>query len=265
MKPVLPCAVMIMVVLFGVPGYTAERLVPYDDFNAASIHPNQWFGGEYSPFYPGGSAEAIRQIQNHRLRLVYRGYGRTDSNGGRLRSQLALMFRHPAAVTAIQATVQVTDAASTDCPANPERTAALAMIGGRFFGGPPSTPDGAVRDMVASIGLFRLAGMSDPSDLLRVRSSVFYCADRPCTTGMELAWRDFGTVKLGENARLRVQWDRENHRFIFQRDDDPEAFVPYAVADTDPPIRPKPNTRVTSRKLARGTRAVKRSRVLPCG
>ena len=44
MKPVLPCAVMIMVVLFGVPGYAAERLVPYDDFNAASIHPDQWFG-----------------------------------------------------------------------------------------------------------------------------------------------------------------------------------------------------------------------------
>ena len=55
MKPVLPCAVMIMVVLFGVPGYAAERLVPYDDFNATPIDPDKWFGGEYSPVYPEGA------------------------------------------------------------------------------------------------------------------------------------------------------------------------------------------------------------------
>jgi hypothetical protein len=44
MKPVLLCAVMIMVVLFGVPGYAAERLVPYDDFNAAYINPDRGSG-----------------------------------------------------------------------------------------------------------------------------------------------------------------------------------------------------------------------------
>ena len=35
-------------------------------------------------------------------------------------------------------------------------------------------------------------------------------------------------------TRLRVQWDRENHRFIFQRDDDPEVVAPYTVSDTAP-------------------------------
>ena len=42
-------------------------------------------------------------------------------------------------------------------------------------------------------------------------------------------------MKLGEMVRLRVQWDRDNHRFIFQRDDDPEVLAPYAVSDSDPP------------------------------
>jgi hypothetical protein len=111
-------------ILIGVPGYAAERLVPYDDFNASYINPGNWFGGEYSPAVPSASAEVIRQLQDQRLRLVYRSYGPTDADSGRLRSELVLMFRHPAAVTAIQATVQVTDVATTGCPGNPESTEA---------------------------------------------------------------------------------------------------------------------------------------------
>jgi hypothetical protein len=34
---------------------------------------------------------------------------------------------------------------------------------------------------------------------------------------------------------LRLQWDQDNHQFIFQRDDDPEVFAPYTLADTAPP------------------------------
>jgi len=101
MKTVLQCAVMLVVVLIGVPGYAAERLVPDDDFNATHLDPDKWFGRDYSPAVPSASTEAIRQIQDHRLRLVYRSYGPTDSDSGRLRSELTLMSRNPAAVTAI--------------------------------------------------------------------------------------------------------------------------------------------------------------------
>jgi hypothetical protein len=97
-----------------------ERLVPYDDFNATQIDPDKWFGGEYGP-KPRG-AEAIRQIQDNRLRLVYRAYGRTDSDRGSSRNEFVLMFHNSAAVTAIKATVQVTDAAATSCPGNPPRS-----------------------------------------------------------------------------------------------------------------------------------------------
>jgi hypothetical protein len=83
-----------------------------------------------------------------------------------------------------------------------------------------------------------LIGGSDatgPPDVFQARAVVFYCANRPCTAGMELHRRDLGPVKRGEVVRLRVQWDRDNHRFIFQRDDAPEVFAPYAVSDTAPP------------------------------
>lgn len=234
MKPVLPCAMMLLVVLIGAPGYTAERLAPYDDFNATHIAPDKWFGGEYSPAFPSTSAEAIRQIQDHRLRLVYRSYGPTDADSGRLRSELALMFRDPAAITAIQATVQVTDLANTGCPGNPEHTEAWAMLVGRFFGH-ASTPEGEVQDMVALVGIMGKSGTAGQPDIVQARGVVFQCANRPCTTGTELYRKDLGPVTRGERVRLRLQWDRDTHRFIFQRDDAPEVFAPYAVSDTAPP------------------------------
>ena len=64
------------------PGNAEERLVPYDDFNATQIDPDKWLGKESGPEPRGASTEAIRQIQDNRLRLVYRSYGRTDSDSG---------------------------------------------------------------------------------------------------------------------------------------------------------------------------------------
>jgi hypothetical protein len=52
---------------------------------------------------------------------------------------------------------------------------------------------------------------------------------------MALHRRDLWPVNRGEIARLRVQWDRDHHRFIFQRDDAPEVCAPYAVPDTATP------------------------------
>jgi hypothetical protein len=165
---------------------------------------------------------------------VYRSYGPTDSDSGRLRNELVLMFRNSPAVTAIQAVVQVIQAETTGCPDNPEPTAALAMLGGRFFGSAASTPDGEVRDMVAYIGINQVSG-AYPPNVFQARAVVFYCANQLCTAGMVLHQWDLGPVKPGEIARLRVQWDRDNHQFIFQRDDAAEVFAPYAVSDTAPP------------------------------
>ena len=235
MKVILSSCAMLLGVLLGIPGYAAERLVPYDDFNATHLDPDKWFGEEYGVAFPSANMEAIRQIQDNRLRLMYRSYGQTGSDSGRPRNELGLIFRNSAAVTAMQAAVQVTDVATTGCPGNPEPTVTWAMLGGRFFGSAASPPGGEVSDMVAYIGVMRESGSPAPPDVLRARSVVFLCTNRPCTAGSEIHSQDLGPVKRGERARLRVQWDRDNHRFIFQRDDAPEVFAPYAVSDTAPP------------------------------
>jgi hypothetical protein len=230
MKAVLSACAMLLMVLSGVPGYTLESLVLYDDFNAAHIDPNRWFlegvGGD-------ASTEAIRKIQDHRLRLVYRSYGKTDSDRETLWHAHALQFSNSAAVTALQATVQVTDAMATGCRGNPNTTYSWAILGGFFFNTATPTPGSWVNDVVAHIRLVRTSDSTDPPDVLRVQSRVLHCKEkRSCDT--LLYSQDLGLVKLGEMTRLRVQWNRENHRFIFQRDGDPEVVAPYTVSDTAP-------------------------------
>ena len=103
-----------------------------------------------------------------------------------------------------------------------------------FFSTAPSTPGSVANNVAASIRLVRRSDSTFP-DVLRVRSGVYHCTNRDCTAGSALHFRDLGPVKLGEMVRLRVQWDRDNHRFIFQRDDAPEVLAPYAVSDSAPP------------------------------
>jgi hypothetical protein len=213
----------------------AERLVLYDDFNTEYIDPSKWFGGEFGPAFPRAGTEASRQIQDHRLRLMYRSYGPTGAYSERPRTEFVLMFRDPAAVTTIQATVQVTDVANTGCPGGFESTEAWATLGGRFFGNAASTAEGQVQDMVAFIGVMGRSGTAGQPDVVQARALVFHCANRPCTTGTELFRRDLGPVTRGERVRLRLQWDRDNHRFIFQRDEAPEVLAPYAESDMNPP------------------------------
>jgi hypothetical protein len=253
MNALLRGLAMLLMVLLGIPGYAAERLVPYDDFNATLLNPDKWFGLEFG----GAGTEAIRQIQDQRLRLVYRGYGQTDADHGRQRNELVLVVRNPAAVTAMQATVQVDEVVATDCPSNPDAALAMALLTGRFFNIGTPTPGSGEHDVIASIGVRRMSTAS--ADVLQVVSSVIHCVDARCMDIQPLHFQVLGAVKRGERVRLRVQWDRDNHRFIFQRDDAPEVVAPYAVSDTAPPgiaaklldaIHLLPNCTATSRSMA---------------
>jgi hypothetical protein len=87
----------------------------------------------------------------------------------------------------------------------------------------------------ALIGIVRGSDTTAPTDVLSVVSRVGRCTNADCKESTWLHSRYLGPIKRGEMATLRVQWDQDNHRFIFQRDDDPEIFFPYTLADTAPP------------------------------
>jgi hypothetical protein len=264
MKTVLPCAVMLLVVLIGAPGYPVTL---YDDFNAGYIDPANWFGVERGPAtvvpvavkvpksmchptLPAGAGreagtEAIRQVEDGRLRLLYQGYGRTDSNAGKLRRELNLIMQDSPVVTAIQATVEVTAVTTNGCPTatdpNTDYTVAWAWLGGRFFNATNSTNPSQVGDVLALIHLGRRSIALDPPDVLHAVARVFHCFDPTCTTFAEPLGRpvkDFGPFLLGDKVKLQVQWDQGNQQFIFQCDSTTEvvSYNPTLTFNGNPSI-----------------------------
>jgi hypothetical protein len=233
-----------MVVLVFLPGtlvHAVEPLVLYDDFNAAQIDQAKWVRDE-----EGARMEPIVQIRDNRLRLFNRSYGKTDDDRGRDIGRLFLTLSNTAAVTAIKATVQVNDVRATGCPSTPQVTRAVTFLGGSFFNTATPTPGSELHDVWALMGVARNSNMDTPTDVLNVISLVGRCTNATCMASTWLHSRILGTVKRGEMATLRVQWDRDNHRFIFQRDDDLEVFAPYTLSDTAPPSRQRKGLRVVS-------------------
>ena len=230
MKVVFSGCAVLLIALISIPGYATERLVPYDDFNATHLDPNKWVGFESG----GTGTEAIRQIQDNRLRLVYRGYAQETSDTGSLTANLGVAFPHPAAVTAIKATVQVSHLEGTGCPRHPQGTLTAARLGGYFFNTATPTPGSAVHDVRAVIGMARRSDSTDPPDVLGIGAVVTHCSNAQCADP-PLHFEAMGPIKRGEMVRLRVQWDRDHHRFLFQRDDEPEVVVPYTLSDSAPP------------------------------
>jgi hypothetical protein len=143
-------------------------------------------------------------------------------------------------VTALEATVRVRKVEVTEC-ATPTWGVTLTSVPraqaglfGFFFNTSTPTPGSAENDVFAGIAIVRQAPSPDPEKILRVQAFVTQCADVACLGGKQLDFQDMGPIKRGKKARLRIQWDQANHRFIFQRDGEPEVFSPYMVSDTAP-------------------------------
>jgi hypothetical protein len=142
-------------------------------------------------------------------------------------------------VTAIQVTIEVKKLEATGCATSgSSATSAGLRIAGRFFNSATPIPGDATNDMYAAIWIYRSSASSDPSNVLRTYVYLYHCADSGCWTGTILASGDLGTVIKGELVTLRIQWDPDNDRFIFQRDAEPEVFLSYTVSDTAPAGQP---------------------------
>jgi len=242
MRIVLGGCMVGLVVLVGTLAHAVEPLVLYDDFNVGQIAQDKWVRRE-----EGAGTEPTVQIQDNRLRLFNRIYGKTDSDQGKDEGSLFLAFSNSAVVTAIKATAQVNDVRVYGCPSNPLPTEAVTFLGGSFFNTATPTPGSDVHDVWAAIGLVRNSDMRLPTDVLRAISLVGHCTTVTNETCKDSTWlhsRGLGLVKREERVTFRVQWDRDNHRFIFQRDEDLEVFVPYTLSDTAPPGRLRKGLRI---------------------
>lgn len=197
-----------------------SNLVLYDDFNGRWLDPAKWAQWsnletvlhaviDLTPSYQG-------QGNNRRLRMFQRAnslnIGDVDVRWG----WLGLAATDPAAIIEIAFDIQVTSAAMTACPTNPNQPAAWAGFVGHFF------KDENGNDVVAGITL---------------RRDWWDDARAPLRVGIESAGveQDLGFVSLGETVRLRLRWDQPNHRFIFQMNRNPEVAMTYGVSEVGAP------------------------------
>lgn len=64
------------------------------------------------------------------------------------------------------------------------------------------------------------------------------CDDQFCASQTLLDYRVLGSVRFGDDSRLRLMWDQPGRRFIFQLNNDPEVVSVYTVSDSSPAVAP---------------------------
>ena len=111
-----------------------EPLAPYDAFRGPGIDPRKWAGSEFSASMMAG-LDAVRRVQDGRLELAYHASGDPGARRGVRASALRLLFREPARVTAIEATVTVRRVEVRGCGDQESRS--RARLGGYFFNAIP--------------------------------------------------------------------------------------------------------------------------------
>jgi hypothetical protein len=220
MKIVRVLLIAILISLVGYPAYSQEPLVLYDNFQGESIDPNKW--------RPKNVADEIldvkRFIKGNRLHLMERSLGGTE--GDRISGAVRLAFQNPG-VTAIQAELKVKNIEVVGCDFTSETSSVRAGRLSGFFFNTVGEGIGAENDVLAAIEIRRLSNSDDPDGMLRVRGRVYFCKDEPCWDVDVLGAVDFGTIMVGQWIKLLIQWDRNNHQFIFQRDNGLEEIRPY--------------------------------------
>ena len=241
MRCLLLCSIVLIVVLTGISAQAqVEPLVLYENFNAKSniLDPEKWFGSES---YNAGDRglESARQIKKEPLfqymglNIFNRTYGSTGSDSGVSFVFNRVFFRNGGNIDSIKATVQVKKVEVTGCTANPSESEAQARIGGMFFNTGPRTAGDTTNDVWASIYVKRSSTSTDPANVLEIIGEVSHCNNSGCSDATPIGTQDLGTVKLNKRVILRITWDPQNDRFIFQKGRDPEVYITY-----DPNIYP---------------------------
>lgn len=227
-KFVLSGCIVFLLVFVGSPAQGLEPLVPYDTFSTKLMNPDKWTGFTFGED-TGTTREVVREIQRGRLRIEYAAYGDPNFDDGQRGGGTRAHFADSPRVTAFEATVQINSFKVTGCRNNPTPSEVTVHLQGFFFNTGVPIPGNHTNDVTAVIRISRRSDSQDPPQVLRISAQVFI------HQGPSLFDQEMGTVRRGQKVRLRIQWDPDNDRFIFQRDKEPEIFARYTASDAAPP------------------------------
>lgn len=208
-------------------------MVVYDSFDGNLIDPAKWLGQEF----PGccSAREAVREIRHNEARLAIRIYGDTGSNSGTRGAINRLRHTNPAAVTAMEADLTVSEIDLMGCLGNPAPGSVRFTLEGFFFNTSVPVTGSHANDVTAGIRVFRRSNSTDPPKVLTVEAFFFHCLNDPCSSIGTSVSQTLGAVTQGKKTRIRVRWDAANDRFAFVLDENPEVFLNYILSDISAP------------------------------
>jgi hypothetical protein len=241
MIPKLSCrfAAWAMVLLtFALSKAGVAQMVLYDNFNSQHIDPSKWDGSFL--FQDPNSREAVRELsatagqnEDRRLHLKETTYSATTDDNGGSGSIFGLGFPVPNAITEASFSVVVKDAKTVACGSNPASPVDIGPeFRGRFFS-TESSPTSQLGDIEGGIGAYRTPG--DVGSAIQVGFHYERCDDDFCSTRTPLDFGVLGYIQPGTTNRFHIKWDQPHHRFVFQLNNGPLVFSPYAVSDSSPP------------------------------
>jgi hypothetical protein len=244
MKRAVFCLVVTGVLLMG--SLAGAQEVLYDNFEGKTLDVTKWYGNSDT-----GSGmvtlETSRLMKNETLlnskalNLYTRTYVRDDSNSGTSTAHNGIVFADGSNSRTVVATVLVKKVQIPECSSNvvePFDTFVRARIGGAFFNTGTPTEGSYLNDVYAWIGVGRTVPSEDPPDTLRVYARVVRCDNASCGNTTPIGYDDpydLGTVKLNKKVKLRIAWDPDNNRFIFQKGKDAVFYINYTYDDANIP------------------------------
>ena len=215
---------------------SVAQLVLYDNFNLHHIDPLKWD----TDFFDSNAREMVRELtatpekdDDRRLHLSETTYSTTTDDNGASGSIFGLNFPVPSAITEVSFTVVVRKAEAVSCGSNLSGPVDIGPeFRGRFFN-TENSPTSQLGDVEGGIGAYR--NSTDVGSAIQVGFHYERCADDFCSSRTTLDFGVLGYIQPGTTNRFHINWDQPNHRFIFQLNNGPLVFSPYAVSDSSPP------------------------------
>ncbi len=229
MKSIASFLMATVLILGGVPCYagTSNGMTLYDSFNGKSINADKWVGYEWlSDTANRVARESVRWVEDRRLRLGISACACTTCpEGSSITVQERLIALDPTIqdATAIQAIAEIGQltVVGSDSDANKEIPAQARMRIMKFFFNNTENPGNAIGDVIAWIGVRRTSGSTNPTNTLTVTGNVSVCTDETCTESLTYGQVDITTLRISaarrpSMANLYMEWDAQNHQFIFK-------------------------------------------------
>ena len=229
------------------PAAAAETYVLYDDFSASTLNPARW-----------QDAERSRILTGTNLRMAARDWGSTVSDSLGTSITWSESLARVGGMTQLRALMKVTAIDMTGCVANATATSVRGRVIGSFFNAGNRAAGSSVGDVLAQVWAIRASNSVDAPGVLRVEGWVGICTTSDCSSSNQIGTTvPLGTVNVGTNVTMQVDWDRANKQFLFSRDKGAVTAMSYAGFDdsADPGVPFKQvGTRTTVANCASGPR-----------